>query len=291
VSHADLRSYLDRLERERQLSNVTAAVDPHLESTALCHKALQEGGPALLMTHPATSHYRLLGNLFGHRRRIELALGDRPLHSLRELGQLLAAIKEPQWPSSLRQALASWPELAQLSHVAPQPVREAAFQHEVIEGDEIDLARLPIQHCWPGDAGRLITFGLVITRGTRKSRQNVAIYRQQVIGKRRVIMRWLPHRGGALDYEDWKVSHPERPFPVMVAIGADPATLLAAVAPVPDTLSEYEMAGLLRGQRTRLWHSAMTGLDAPASAEILMEGHIYPNDTALEGPFGDHTGY
>lgn len=291
MSHSDLRSFLDRLARERQLTHVTAPVDPYLESTALCHRALREGGPALLMENPVSGQHRMLGNLFGHRRRIELALGDRPLSSLRELGQLLAAVKEPHWPSSLRQALACWPELAQLSHVAPLSVREAPFQHQVIEGDEIDLAQLPIQHCWPGDAGRLITFGLVVTRGTRKPRQNVAIYRQQVIGKRRVIMRWLPHRGGALDYADWKATHPDRPFPVLVAVGADPATLLAAVAPVPDTLSEYEMAGLLRGQRTRLWHSALTGLDAPASAEVLLEGHIYPNDVALEGPFGDHTGY
>lgn len=170
-------------------------------------------------------------------------------------------------------------------------MREAAFEHEILTGDGIDLARLPIQRCWPEDVGKLITFGLVITRGTAKARQNVAIYRQQVIGPNRVIMRWLPHRGGALDYADWCTSHPDEPFPVLVAIGADPATMLAAVAPVPDTLSEYEFAGLLRGQRTRVWHSQLTGLDAPAGAEILLEGFIHPRDTALEGPFGDHTGY
>jgi 4-hydroxy-3-polyprenylbenzoate decarboxylase len=291
VSHHDLRSFLDRLERERQLLRVQVPVDPHLESTALSLRALREGGPALLMERPTGATHALLGNLFGDRRRIELALAGRPLASLRELGQLLAAIKEPRWPSSLRQALSTWPELAQLAHVAPQRVREAAFEHETLQGGEIDLARLPIQHCWPDDAGKLITFGMVVTRGISKPRQNVAIYRQQVIGPNRVIMRWLPHRGGALDYADWCATHPHEPFPVLVAIGADPATMLAAVAPVPDSLSEYEFAGLLRGQRTRVWRSELTGLDAPAGAEILLEGFIHPGDTALEGPFGDHTGY
>lgn len=291
MSFHDLRSFLDRLERDRQLLRVQVPIDPHLESTALSLRALREGGPALLMERPAGATHALLGNLFGHRRRIELALAGRPLASLRELGQLLAAIKEPRWPSSLRQALSTWPELAQLAHVAPQRVREAAFEHETLQGNEIELARLPIQHCWPDDAGKLITFGLVVTRGTSKPRQNLAIYRQQVIGPNRVVMRWLPHRGGALDYADWCAAHPHEPFPVLVAIGADPATMLAAVAPVPDSLSEYEFAGLLRGQRTRVWRSELTGLDAPAGAEMLLEGFIHPGDTALEGPFGDHTGY
>lgn len=291
MSHHDLRGFLARLERERQLARVAAPVDPHLESTALCLRALREGGPALLMERPHGSRHALLGNLFGHRRRIEMAMADRPIASLRELGRLLASIKEPRWPSNLRQALAQWPELAQLAHVAPQAVREAAFLDETLEGTDVDLSRLPIQHCWPDDAGKLVTLGLVVTRGTRQTRQNVAIYRQQVIGRNRVIMRWLPHRGGALDHADWRSAHPQRPFPLLVAIGVDPATLLAAVAPVPDTLSEYEFAGLLRGRRTRLWRSALTGLDAPASAEIVLEGTVSPAETAVEGPFGDHTGY
>ncbi len=291
MNHHDLRSFLGDLSRRGQLREVGAAVDPELESTALCRLALQQGGPALLMRNPVGSRHPLLGNLFGHRDRIELALGGRPLASLRELGELLASIKEPRWPSSLRQALATWPELAQLAHVAPKPTSEAGFNDIVLEGNDIDLGSLPIQRCWPGDVARLITFGLVVTRGTRQPRQNVAIYRQQLIGRNRVIMRWLPHRGGALDFADFRAAFPGKPFPVLVAIGADPATMLAAVAPVPDTLSEYEFAGLLRGARTRVWHSALTGLDAPAGAEILLEGFIEPNDTAVEGPFGDHTGY
>ncbi len=291
MSHHDLREFLATLSRRGQLMRVQTPVDPDLESTALSRLSLRRAGPALLMTQPVGSKHALLGNLFGHRSRIELAIGGRPLASLRELGELLASVKEPRWPSNLRQALSSWPELAQLAHVAPKLVREAGFDDVVLEGDDIDLGALPIQRCWPGDVGRLITFGLVVTRGTRQPRQNVAIYRQQVIGRNRVIMRWLPHRGGALDFADFQAAHPGQPFPVLVAIGADPATMLAAVAPVPDTLSEYEFAGLLRGSRTRVWRSALTGLDAPAGSEILLEGFIAPGDTALEGPFGDHTGY
>jgi len=287
----DLRGFLDRLETTGRLRRVAEPVDPELESTAFCLRTQRARGPALLFEKPRGSAHALLGNLFGHRERIEAALAGRPLSSFRELGELLASLKEPRWPGSLREALRAWPEFAQLAHVAPRHVAEAAFCAEVLSGADVDLGRLPIQRCWAGDAGPLITFGLVVTRGLRHPRQNVAVYRQQVIDRNRVIMRWLPHRGGALDYADWRAANPDKPFPVLVAIGADPATMLAAVAPVPDTLSEYEFAGLLRGERTHLWHSPSTGLDAPAGAEILLEGFIHPGATALEGPFGDHTGY
>jgi 4-hydroxy-3-polyprenylbenzoate decarboxylase len=287
----DLRGFLQALEANGRLRRVAQVVDPELECTSLCLRAQRARGPALLFEQPRGSSHALLGNLFGHRERIEAALAGRPLASLRELGELLASLKEPRWPSSLREALTAWPEFAQLAHVAPRRVAEAAFTENVATGDAVDLGRLPVQRCWPGDVARLITMGLVVTRGTRQARQNVACYRQQLLGPNRVIMRWLPHRGGALDYADWRRAHPDRPFPVLVAIGADPATVLSAVAPVPDTLSEYEFAGLLRGERTRVWHSELTGLDAPAGAEIVLEGFIHPGDTALEGPFGDHTGY
>ena len=287
----DLRGFLAHLERDGRLARIAEPVDPELETTALCLRLQQAGGPAVLVEHPVGASHAFLGNLFGHRSRVEAALAGRPLASLRELGELLAALKEPRWPSSLKGALSAWPELAQLATVAPRKVDDAAFNESIIEGDEVDLGGLPIQRCWPGDVGKLITLGLVVTRGTRQPRQNLAIYRMQVLGRNRVVMRWLPHRGGALDFADWTRTHPGQPFPVLVAIGADPATLLAAVAPVPDSLSEHEFAGLLRGRRSRVWHSRATGLDAPAGAEILIEGHIAPDDTAPEGPFGDHTGY
>lgn len=291
MSEHDLRSFLDRLQSKGDLLRVADPISSDLESTSLCLRALKEDGPALLIEHPGGSSHPMVGNLFGARRRIEAVLDGRPLSSLHELGQLLASLKEPRWPGNLREALSQWPELAQLALVAPKRVNSALFNHQVLEGNEVDLAVLPIQRCWPGDVAPLITFGLVVTRGLQQKRQNVAIYRQQLIGPNRLIMRWLPHRGGAQDFAQWQRERPGQRFPLLVAIGADPATTLAAVAPIPDSLSEYEFAGLLRGDRTRLWHSELTGLDAPAGAEILLEGFIEPNDTAIEGPFGDHTGY
>jgi len=291
MAYTDLRDFLRDLEQQDQLLRVTEDVDPHLESTALCQKSLSKGGPALLFTQPRHSRISLLGNLFGTPQRIHAALHRRAIRSFRELGELLAALKEPRLPHGLQGWLQSWPEYAQLAYARPRAASHAAFEEVVVEGPDVDLDILPIQHCWPEDAGKLITFGLVVTRGLRQERQNVAIYRQQVIGRNRVIMRWLAHRGGALDYADWLARYPDKPFPVMVAIGADPCTLLAAVAPVPDSLSEYEFAGLLRGQSTQLRRGRLTNLDAPAGAEIVLEGFIYPNDRALEGPFGDHTGY
>ena len=287
----DLRTFLAHLEQRGDLRRVSVAVNPELESTSFCLRALRQAGPALLFERPAGAHHALLGNVFGHPRRIEAALGRERAGALRELGELLAALKEPHWPSNVREALASWPQFAQLAHVAPRRVGRAPFQEHTLGGGQIDLAHLPIQRCWPEDVARLITLGLVVTRGPRKERQNVAIYRQQVLGRDRVIMRWLAHRGGAGDFADWQADRPGQPFPVLIAIGADPATVLAAAAPIPDTLSEYEFAGLLRGERSNVVRCELTGLDAPAGAEIVLEGFIRPGETAREGPFGDHTGY
>ncbi len=287
----DLRTFLAHLDERGDLRRVAVAVNPELESTSFCLRALQHAGPALLFERPTGAQHSLLGNLFGHARRIEAALGRERSGSLRELGELLAALKEPHWPGNVREAIASWPQFAQLAHVAPRRVPRAPFQDNTLGGGQIDLSRLPIQRCWPEDVARLITLGLVVTRGPRKKRQNVAIYRQQVIARDRLIMRWLAHRGGAGDFAEWQADRPGEPFPVLIAIGTDPATLLAAAAPIPDTLSEYEFAGLLRGERSHVVRCELTGLDAPAGAEIVLEGFIQPGDTAAEGPFGDHTGY
>lgn len=291
MPYHDLRSFLDALEKGGDLARVTEAVDPVLEATALARHAQAEAGPALLMEEATGSDHPLLLNLFGHRRRVEAVIGERPVRGLTELGELLARLQQPRLPRSVRSLLSDWPELGQLALVSPRRLDRGDFQANVLEGSEIDLGRLPVQHCWPGDAGRLITLGLVTTANARLARQNIGIYRQQLIGPNRVIMRWLAHRGGAQDFAEWRHTRPGEPFPVAVVIGADPATTLAAVAPVPDTLSEFQFAGLLRGARSRVAPAALTGLEVPAGAEIVLEGHIYPDDTAVEGPFGDHTGH
>jgi len=291
LPYHDLRSFLATLERDGELARVTDAVDPVLEATALAGHAQAESGPALLMENATGSGHPLLLNLFGHRRRINAVMAERPIDGLAELGELLARLQQPRLPRSIASVLSDWPELGQLALAAPMRARRAAFMDNTISGDEIDLETLPVQHCWTGDAGRLITLGLVVTHNDRLARSNIGIYRQQLIGKNRVIMRWLAHRGGAQDFADWKRNRPGEPFPLAVVIGADPATTLAAVAPVPDALSEHQFAGLLRGARSQLAPAPLTGLEVPAGAEIVLEGHIHPEDTAEEGPFGDHTGH
>jgi 4-hydroxy-3-polyprenylbenzoate decarboxylase len=291
MQYKDLRDFVDQLEQRGELKRVTAQVDPYLEVTEICDRTLRGGGPALLFERVKGSRMPLLGNLFGTPKRVALGMGEESVEALREVGRLLAFLKEPDPPKGMREAWQSLPIFKKVLDMAPKVRRSPPCQQVVLEGDDVDLGRLPVQHCWPGDAAPLITWGLVVTRGPEKPRQNLGIYRMQVIGRNRVIMRWLAHRGGALDYRDWQRHHPGRPFPVAVALGADPATILGAVTPVPDTLSEYAFAGLLRGSRTELASCLGSDLQVPASAEIVLEGHLHPDDTALEGPFGDHTGY
>ena len=233
----------------------------------------------------------VLGNLLGTPKRVALGMGEEGVDSLREVGKLLAMLKEPDPPKGIKDAWKSLPIYKKVLNMAPKVVKKAPCQDVVIEKDDIDLSQYPIQTCWPEDAGPLITWGLVLTKGPNKKRQNIGIYRQQVIGKNKVIMRWLAQRGGALDFREWQQAHPGEPFPISVALGADPATILAAVTPIPDSLSEHAFAGLLRGSRTELIQCQLNDLQAPASAEIILEGFIYPDDMADEGPFGDHTGY
>src|SRR5689334_15127200 len=309
MSYRDLRDFIAQLESTGELKRVRAAVDPKLEMTALCDRALRAGGPALLFEHPVGSFVApdggtipVLGNLFGTPQRVAKAMGADPHNwqaNLRDIGRLLGFLKEPEPPQSLIDAWRTTrPVLMKVLDMAPK-LRTSAPCHDVVwEGGDVDLARFPIQTCWPGDAGPLITWGLTVTRGPNKKRQNLGIYRQQVIGRNRVIMRWLSTRGGALDFRDHAMAHPGTPFPIAVALGADPATILGAVTPVPDTLSEYQFAGLLRGSRTEVVKCLSHDLQRPATAEIVLEGFIRPDasdatgyETALEGPFGDHTGY
>jgi 4-hydroxy-3-polyprenylbenzoate decarboxylase len=296
MSYRDLRDFIGQLERLDELRRVRVEVDPNLEMTEICDRVLKAGGPALLFEKPKGHVIPVLGNLFGTTRRIALAMGAAddadPQEALRDIGVLLAFLKEPEPPRGFRDALERWVPIGkQVMHMAPKEVTGALCQAVVWEGKDVDLSRLPIQTCWPGDAAPLITWGLTITRGPRKTRQNLGIYRQQLIGPNKLIMRWLPHRGGATDLREHREAQPSEPFPIAVALGADPATILAAVAPIPDTLSEYQFAGLLRGSRTEVAKCLGCDLQVPASSEIVLEGAIHPDETAVEGPFGDHTGY
>jgi 4-hydroxy-3-polyprenylbenzoate decarboxylase len=291
VKYTDLRDFIHFLEQRGDLKRIAAAVDPHLEITEICDRTLRMGGPALLFENVKGHSVPVLANLFGTPQRVALAMGQDSVDALREVGKLLAFLKEPEPPTGLKDLWAKRHDFKQVLNMPARELKKAPCQDIVIEGDAVDLATLPVQTCWPGDAGPLITWPLVVTRGPEKTRQNLGIYRMQVIGRNRAIMRWLAHRGGALDFRDWQLRHPGEPFPVAVALGADPATILGAVTPVPDSLSEYAFAGLLRGAKTEVVKCLGSDLQVPASAEFILEGHIHPDDMADEGPFGDHTGY
>ena len=298
MAYRDLRDFIAQLEQLGELRRVPFAVSPHLEMTALCDRTLRAGGPALLFENPSGHTMPVLGNLFGTTRRVALGMGVAEVGDLRQFGHVLAMLKEPEAPKDFGDLLGLGGMLKTLWNMAPKALRSGACQSVLWEGQDVDLARLPVQHCWPDDVAPLITWGLVITRGPHKTRQNLGIYRQQVLSRNQVIMRWLPHRGGALDFKEHATLHPGQPYPVCVALGADPATLLGAVTPVPDSLSEYQFAGLLRGSRTEVVQALGSTLQVPAAAEMVLEGHIYPDAShpsgfahALEGPYGDHTGY
>lgn len=297
MNYHDLRDFIAQLEQMGELKRVSIPVSPHLEMTEICDRVLRQGGPALLFENPTGFDTPVLGNLFGTVRRVALGMGQdvateaEALAKLREVGQVLSVLKEPEPPKGFKDAWEKLPLLKQVLTMSPKLVSSAPCQDVVIEGKDVDITRLPIQHCWPGDVAPLITWGLTVTRGPNKTRQNLGIYRQQVLGPNKVIMRWLAHRGGALDFRDHQLANPGQPFPVAVVLGCDPATILGAVTPVPDALSEYQFAGLLRGKKTELIRCLGSTLQVPASAEIVLEGVLNPGDTALEGPYGDHTGY
>ena len=291
VKYKDLRDFIAILEKRGELKRISVAVDPRLEMTEICDRTLRAGGPALLFERPTGHDIPVLGNLFGTPGRVALGMGEESVEALREVGKLLAMLRQPDPPAGMKDAFSKLPLFKKVMDMAPKEISSAPCQDIVIEGDAVDLSKLPVQTCWPDDAGPLITWGLTVTRGPNQPRQNLGIYRQQVIGRNRVIMRWLAHRGGALDFRDWQQKHPGEPFPVAVALGADPATILGAVTPVPDSLSEYAFAGLLRGGRTEVTRCIGSDLQVPAFAEFVLEGFLHPGDEAEEGPFGDHTGY
>ncbi|MCL9777407.1 4-hydroxy-3-polyprenylbenzoate decarboxylase [Vibrio methylphosphonaticus] len=291
MNFKDLRDFIDHLESKQLLKRITHPVDPHYEMTEISDRTLRAGGPALLFENPIGYDMPVLTNLFGTSERVAIGMGRQEVKELREVGKLLAYLKEPEPPKGFKDALDKLPVFRQVLNMPVKRLKRAACQQVVWQGDQVDLDKIPVMSCWQDDVAPLLTWGLTVTKGPNKNRQNLGIYRQQKLTKNKVIMRWLAHRGGALDLRDWMETHPGKPFPVSVAFGADPATILGAVTPVPDTLSEYAFAGLLRGEKTEVVKSVSNGLEVPASAEIVLEGFIDPNEFADEGPYGDHTGY
>ena len=292
----DLREFLDMLEANGDLVRIKEEIDPNLEMTEIADRTLRGGGPALLFENPKGYDVPLLANLFGTEKRVAQGMGADSIEALREIGELLAYLRQPDPPKGMRDLIDKAPLLKKVLNMGPKTISRPPCQDVVIDGDDIDLNKLPIQTCWPGDVGPLVTWPLVITRGPEKPRMNLGIYRMQLIGRNKLIMRWLSHRGGALDFRDWCLKRPGEPYPVAIALGADPATTLGAVTPVPDALSEYAFAGLLRGGKTELANCLTqrckdNELLVPANSEIILEGYIDPEEMADEGPFGDHTGY
>jgi len=291
MKYRDLRDFMQLLEQRGQLKRIKQEIDPYLEMTEIADRTLRAQGPALLFENPKGYNHPVLANLFGTPQRVAWGMGQEDVGALRDVGEWMAMLKEPEPPKGLRDLFDKLPLFKQILNMPVKRLSKAPCQEIVLSGDAVDLYQLPVQHCWPGDVAPLVSWGLTITKGPYKKRQNLGIYRQQLLAKNKLIMRWLDHRGGAIDFCEWQEAHPGEPFPVAVAIGADPATILGAVTPVPDTLSEYAFAGLLRQSRTEVIKALSCDLDVPASAEIVLEGYLMPNDMAPEGPYGDHTGY
>ena len=291
MKYKDLREFLAQLESKGELKRITTEVSPYLEMTEICDRLLKSQGPAVIFENPKGHNIPVLGNLFGTPKRVAMGMSQESVETLREIGKLLAYLKEPDPPKGLKDMWDKLPILKQVLNMAPKVLTSAPCQDIVWEGNDVDLYKLPIQTCWPEDISPLITWGLTVTKGPKKTRQNLGIYRQQVLSSNKLIIRWLAHRGGALDFQDFCLASPGKPYPLAIALGTDPATMLGAVTPVPDSLSEYQFAGLLRGTKTEIVKCLSHDLQVPASSEIVLEGFIYPDETALEGPFGDHTGY
>ena len=291
MHYQDLREFITELEKQAELKRITLPVKSKLEITEICRRTLERKGPALLFENVVNNSIPVLANLFGTTKRVAIAMGKNDLSGLRELGQLLAQLKQPEPPAGIKDTIEKLPVLKKALSMPVKTLSQGKCQENVIEGENVDLSTLPIQTCWPKDVAPLITWGLVITKGPYKKRQNLGIYRQQLIGGNKLIMRWLSQRGGALDFKDWSEKYPDKPFPIAVALGADPATTLAAVTPIPDSLSEYAFAGLLRGEKTKVCKCIGNELQVPENAEFILEGVIHPGEYANEGPYGDHTGY
>lgn len=291
MKYKDLRNFLELLKNKQELKKICLPFSPSLEITEVADRTLKMQGPALFFERPKNYEMPILCNLFGTSKRIAMAMGQDNVHGLHELGKLLAFLKEPELPKNLKDFSSKFFYYRQALNMPIKCLRKGLCQQQVFFGNDVDLSKIPLMKCWPEDIAPLITWGLTVTRGPYKKRQNIGIYRQQLLSKNKVIMRWLPHRGGAIDFQEWLKENPKKKFPVSVVLGADPATILSATIPIPDTLSEYSFAGLLRGMRTEVVKCISNNLQVPASAEIILEGYIKPGELASEGPYGDHTGY
>ena len=292
MAYESLREFIERLEGAGRLVRVSAKVSPRLEITEIHTRLLAEQGPAVLFENVEGSRMPVLANLFGTVERVAWGMSREP-HELRQLGELLAFLRQPEPPGGWREAVGMVPLLRAALAMKPRSVARAACQEVVLQGDAIDLGLLPVQTCWPGEPAPLITWPLVVTKGPSDERVdgfNLGIYRMQVTGRNTTLMRWLRHRGGAQHHRRWGQARRE-PLPAAAVIGADPGTILAAVTPVPDTMSEYQFAGLLRGRKVELVDCVSVPLKVPAAAEIVLEGLVSLEDYGDEGPYGDHTGY
>lgn len=297
MSYSSLRDFMDLLEKEGKLVRVSEPVSTNLEMTEIQTRLLAEDGPAVLFENPVTetgepASMPVLVNLFGTVDRVAMGMGRKP-HELRAVGETLAFLRQPEPPEGIKEAMGMLPVLKTVMAMRPKTVRSAPCQEVVLTGDDVNLDDLPIQICWPGEPAPLITWPLVVTKGPGDEKSddyNLGIYRMQKLGRNKTIMRWLKHRGGAQHFQRWGKEKAE-PLPVAVVIGADPGTILAAVTPIPDNLSEYQFAGLLRGKKVELVDCKTIPLKVPATAEIVLEGYVSLDEYEDEGPYGDHTGY
>lgn len=291
MKYDSLREFITYLESVGELKRVKYSISADQEITEICDRLLKQSGPAVLFENVKGSDFPVLANLFGTPRRVALGMGGSSVNDLKKIGELLAYLKEPPPPKNFKDAFNYLPICKQLMNMSPKKIKKGSCQDIIYTNEDVNLDLLPIMKCWPDDVAPLMTWGLTITKGPEKERQNIGIYRQQKISKNKLIMRWLAHRGGALDLREWKNKFPGELFPISVAFGADPTIILAGVTPIPDTLSEYAFAGLLKGKKVEITKSISNDLSVPANAEIVLEGYIDPEEFADEGPYGDHTGY
>ncbi|MGP1938989.1 MAG: 4-hydroxy-3-polyprenylbenzoate decarboxylase [Arsenophonus sp. ET-DL9-MAG3] len=291
MKYRDLRDFILFLEKKKELKRISHEIDPCLEMTEIADRTLRARGPALLFENPKGFVMPVLCNLFGTVERVAMGMCKENIHELHEIGKLLSFLKEPDPPKGFSDLIDKLPKFKQIFNMPTKRLKSTFCQEQIWQGNDVNLFRFPIMRCWPEDIAPLITWGLTITKGPHRALQNLGIYRQQLLTKNKLIMRWFPQRGGALDFQEWSNKNPTKPFPIAVALGADPATILAAVTPIPDTFSEYAFAGLLRGHRSEVVKCISNDLEVPASAEIILEGYIDPEEFAIEGPYGDHTGY